>query len=641
MKSLSKMALLLVLVAGVSQAEEWKSGIEWDEPQVVNPGQSASDPPSDAIVLFDGKDMSAWEGGDTWELHDGYGVVKSTIHTKQKFGDCQLHIEFATPEKVEGTGQGRGNSGVYFMERYEVQILDSYQNQTYFDGQAASIYKQYPPLVNASRKPGEWQTYDIIFTAPRFNEDKSLKSPAYLTVIHNGVLVQNHSELKGGTFWHQPPHYQPHDLRGAIVLQYHRNPVKFRNIWVRDLLTEEGHKVGPQPHLVAFVDREIKPVMLGEGELLLGIPGEGPLTEEQIEKWVSYPSNHDPLEVNLPMGLSLGQSQIKGIKENPMTRAKIELGRQLYFDPRLSADSTISCASCHHPDTGYAANTQFGVGIRGQEGGRNSPVSYNRILSDLQFWDGRADSLEAQAVGPIANPIEMGNTHDVAVETVKKIPGYVAQFDAVFGKDSVNIDNIGKAIATFERAVVTGPSPFDYQEAYKKYEQIDEDDLQDLLENPEFARQYKAAKKGVEDHPMSESAKRGMELFFGERVNCAACHVGANLADEKYHNLGVGMDAKEPDVGRYEVTKDPKDWGAFKTPTIRNVEYSAPYMHDGSQKTLMEVVEHYNKGGTPNKNLSDKMKPLKLTEQEKKDLVAFMKACSGPFPKVEQARLPK
>jgi len=140
--------------------------------------------------------------------------------------------------------------------------------------------------------------------------------------------------------------------------------------------------------------------------------------------------------------------------------------------------------------------------------------------------------------------------------------------------------------------------------------------------------------------PMSESAKRGQALFFSERVNCSACHVGANLADEKYHNLGIGMDAKEPDLGRYVVTKVDADKGAYKTPTIRNVELSAPYMHDGSLATLMDVVEHYNKGGTPNSHLSDKVKPLKLTEQEKLDIVEFMKACTGPFPKVEQGRLP-
>ncbi len=388
---------------------------------------------------------------------------------------------------------------------------------------------------------------------------------------------------------------------------------------------------------------EPETVKLGTDELTTGIPGEGPLTKTEIDKWLANPKNHVELKPELPMGLAAGASQIKGLDKNPLTRAKIELGRQLYFDTRLSSDDTVSCASCHHPDEGYGRHTQFGIGVDGQEGGRNSPVSYNRILSDLQFWDGRAESLEAQAVGPIANPIEMGNTHEVAVATLKKIPGYVAQFKAVFGGDDpVNIDNVGKAIATFERVIVTGPSPFDYAESFQPFSRFDKDELAELKEDaPEIYARYQTLKKGVEAHPMSESAKRGKELFFSQEVNCAACHVGANLADEKYHNLGIGMDAEEPDVGRFAVTKDPKDWGAFKTPTIRNVALSAPYMHDGSLKTLRETVEHYNKGGTPNKNLSDKVKKLNLNKQQVSDIVAFMQACTGPFPKVERERLPK
>lgn len=385
-----------------------------------------------------------------------------------------------------------------------------------------------------------------------------------------------------------------------------------------------------------------KEVLLGEGDLLTGIPGEGPLKPKEIREYLSNPEVHRIIQPQLPLGLAAGALQIQGIEESPLTAAKIELGRQLYFDPRLSADSTVSCASCHHPDEGYGRQTQFGVGIGGQEGGRNSPVSYNRILSGLQFWDGRADSLEAQAVGPIANPIEMGNTHEACVKTLGEIPGYKMQFSAVFGKDGLNIDNVGKAIAAFERAIVTGPSAYDFHEEMARFNKIDEEDLQDLLEaDEEFAAKYNSIKEASAAKPMSASAIRGKDLFFSERVNCAACHVGANLADEKYHNLGVGMDAAEPDVGRYAVTKDEKDWGAFKTPTVRNVVFSAPYMHDGSLKTLMEVVEHYDKGGTPNKNLSDKMKKLNMTEQEKKDLVAFMEALTGPFPQVEQGRLPK
>lgn len=393
--------------------------------------------------------------------------------------------------------------------------------------------------------------------------------------------------------------------------------------------------------LSAAADAE--PVKLGSKRLTAGIPGKGPVTKAEIDKWLANPKNHVELKPELPMGLAAGASQIKGLDKNPLTRAKIELGRQLYFDTRLSADNTLSCSSCHDPDEGFARHTQFGVGIDGQEGGRNSPVNYNRILSDLQFWDGRAGSLEAQAVGPIANPIEMGNTHDKAVATLKKIPGYVAQFKAVFGgDDAVNIDNVGKALATFERVIVTGPSAYDYAEAFQPFTRFDKDELAELKEDsPETYARYEELKKGVEKNPLSEAAKRGKELFFSQEVNCAACHVGANLADEKYHNLGIGMDAKEPDVGRFAVTKDPKDWGAFKTPTIRNVALSAPYMHDGSLKTLADTVEHYNKGGTPNRNLSDKVKKLNLNKQQVQDIVAFMKACTGRFPKVERERLPE
>lgn len=216
-------------------AAEWKSGIVWPEPPVVDPGPPGG-PPSDAIVLFDGKDLSKWHNGENWIIKDGYAIAnKSGITTKDSFGDCQLHIEWAAPEKIEGSGQGRGNSGVYLMERYEVQILDSYNNPTYYDGQAGAIYKQQPPMVNACRKPGEWQTFDIIFTAPRFDEKGKLLRPGYVTVLHNGVVIQNHFELQGGTFWDQPPSYTPHPPKAPLHLQFHGNPVRFRNIWIREL----------------------------------------------------------------------------------------------------------------------------------------------------------------------------------------------------------------------------------------------------------------------------------------------------------------------------------------------------------------------------------------------------------------------
>ncbi len=385
-------------------------------------------------------------------------------------------------------------------------------------------------------------------------------------------------------------------------------------------------------------------VMLGDESLYAGIPGEGSLSVEEIRNWLDTPGVHEPLSITLPLGLSLGEQLIVGLEENPMTRAKIELGRQLYFDPRLSVDGTISCASCHDPKQGWAAQTQFGVGVAGQTGNRNSPVSFNRILSGPQFWDGRADTLEAQAIGPMANPIEMGNTHEVVANTVKNNEGYRLQMEAIFGEQAHTIENVGKAIATFERAVVTGPSPYDYYAALKPFlDQFPtEDDLADLKEeDAELYATYEQAKSAAEEHPMSESAIRGRDLFFSDKAGCTACHVGANFTDEKYHNIGVGMNAEEPDLGRFAVTGEEKDKGAFKTPTVRNVEFTGPYMHDGSQQTLEEVVEWYAKGGHPNAWLSEKIKKLELSDQDKQDLVAFMKSLSGPFPTVEHARLPE
>lgn len=239
--TVSRLGLLAVVTALISTCtlwaffDEYKSGIDWPIPEVVTPGEEDRLPPSDAIVLFDGTDLSQWEGGEKWIIKDGYAEVRGGgIRTKQGFGDCQLHIEWASPEKVEGKGQGRGNSGVYLMSRYEIQVLDSYQNETYPDGQAGALYKQQPPLVNACRKPGEWQTYDIIFTAPRFENGK-LKTPGYITVFHNGVLIQNHTEIQGSTAWHKPPEYTAHAEKLPISLQNHGDAVRYRNIWIREL----------------------------------------------------------------------------------------------------------------------------------------------------------------------------------------------------------------------------------------------------------------------------------------------------------------------------------------------------------------------------------------------------------------------
>ncbi|MFM9909145.1 MAG: DUF1080 domain-containing protein [Chitinophagaceae bacterium] len=212
------------------------------EPNVVTPGKTTGDAPSDAIILFDGRNFDKWQqvkGGPVkWTLDNSAMTVSSgagNIQTKEGFGDCQLHIEWRTPAEVKGDGQGRGNSGIFLMGRYELQILDNYNNKTYVNGQAASIYKQLPPLVNACRPPGEWQTYDIIFTAPRFYENGTVRSQARITVLHNGVLVQRDGVLLGGTQYIGVANYEMHKDKEPIELQDHGNPTSFRNIWIRPL----------------------------------------------------------------------------------------------------------------------------------------------------------------------------------------------------------------------------------------------------------------------------------------------------------------------------------------------------------------------------------------------------------------------
>ncbi len=226
-------------------------------PPVITPPKPATDapasPPSDAVVLFDGTDLSKWQtrirkgpnkgqlAPAGWKVENGYMEVvpeSGTIFTKQEFGDCQIHVEWCAPTPPTGTAQHRGNSGVLVMGRYEIQILDSYENKCYADGQAASVYGQYPPLVNACRPPGQWQTYDIVFEAPRF-KDGNLKRPAYVTLFHNGVLVQNHVEILGPVRHKKAPAYSPHPPTGPLQLQDHKNPVRFRNVWVRPLKGEE------------------------------------------------------------------------------------------------------------------------------------------------------------------------------------------------------------------------------------------------------------------------------------------------------------------------------------------------------------------------------------------------------------------
>ena len=307
--------------------------------------------------------------------------------------------------------------------------------------------------------------------------------------------------------------------------------------------------------------------------------------------WAADPPKSTTFKV--PLGLL----PIQFPKDNPYTPEKADLGRMLYFDTRLSADNTVSCATCHHPKFGFTDGAPVSTGIKGQKGGRSAPTVFNRAYSLAQFWDGRATTLEDQAGGPMANSIEMGNTHENVIAKLRAIPGYRAEFQKVFGTPEITMVEVSKAIATFERTVLSGNSPYD---------------------------KYKAGNKKA----LTPEQIRGLDVYFN-KAKCDQCHEGINLTANSFHNLGVGMDKPDPDTGRFVVTKNDADWGAFKTPTLREIANTAPYMHDGSLKTLEEVVDFYDKGGIKNKNLDEKMKPLNLTPQEKKDLVAFLKALSG------------
>jgi cytochrome c peroxidase len=293
----------------------------------------------------------------------------------------------------------------------------------------------------------------------------------------------------------------------------------------------------------------------------------------------------------------LGLPPLSWPRDNPYSASKVELGKLLYFDRRLSADETVSCASCHDPKMAFTDNAPVSTGIKSQHGGRSAPTVINRAYSLAQFWDGRAATLEEQAKGPIANPIEMGMTHDAAVERIRNIKGYRPLFKAAFGSDDIDIDRMAKAIASFERTVLSGNSPYD------RY-------------------------KNGDDRAMNVQQVRGMEIFF-DRAKCDRCHERSNFTLNAYSNIGVGSDKPEPDVGRYAVTHDPRDWGVFKTPTLREIEHTWPYMHDGSLKSLEEVVEYYNKGGIRNRNLDPNMKMLHMNESEKAALVSFLLALSG------------
>ena len=247
------MLFVFVLTAALS-AQDWRNGIPWKKPAVIIPGTNPGDPPSDAIILFDGKDTSAWN--KEWAVENGELVCvpgKGDITTKQKFGSVQLHIEFAVPLQPSRKSQGSGNSGVFFGP-YEVQILNSFENETYYDGMCASIYKQVPPIVNVCRKREEWQFFDIVFNRPELAVENDLVyviRPAYVTVFHNGILVVNRHELLGSTAWHKPPVYEAHESMLPVRLQDHGDAVRFRNIWIRVI---PDTNVRPEPTLPPYIE---------------------------------------------------------------------------------------------------------------------------------------------------------------------------------------------------------------------------------------------------------------------------------------------------------------------------------------------------------------------------------------------------
>ncbi len=296
--------------------------------------------------------------------------------------------------------------------------------------------------------------------------------------------------------------------------------------------------------------------------------------------------------------------------DNPLTEETIALGRRLYYDPALSVDGTISCASCHAPQFSFSDNRPVSEGVGGKLGTRHAPTVINSAYSNLQFWDGRADSLEEQAKGPMQNPVEMAHSLDGVVKRVQADPKYLELFRAAWGTDQIDIDLIAKSIASFERTVIAGDSPFD--------------------------RFY----YGHDSKAMAPGAQRGLIIFISpKKGNCAVCHsIGQDfslLCDNKFHNLGIGADTRGnlSDEGRYKVTKNEVDMGAFKTPTLRNLSNRGPYMHDGSFPSVKDALGHYIGGGNWNAHLDKEIHSLDiLTFDERDDLLEFLDALNGKLP---------
>ena len=300
----------------------------------------------------------------------------------------------------------------------------------------------------------------------------------------------------------------------------------------------------------------------------------------------------------LPELLGLEDANTFVPKENPLTAKKVELGRLLFFDKRLSKNNTIACASCHIPALAFTDGQPVSTGIHRLQGGRSAPASINRVFSKAQFWDGRAATLDDQSVGPLVSPVEHGFiNHDEMVKKLKGIEGYRRLFKDAFGGD-ITTEAVGKAIASFQRTILSGNSPADRFDV------------------------------GGDQQALAEDAQRGLALFRA-KARCTRCHSGFNFSDEKFHNLGIGWDTNTVDLGRYMETKNPEDIGAFKTPTLREISRTAPYMHDGRFATLEDVVNFYNQGGIKNPHQDNTIIPLELTADEQHDLVAFLRSLSG------------
>ncbi|MEW6237796.1 MAG: cytochrome c peroxidase [Candidatus Omnitrophota bacterium] len=313
-----------------------------------------------------------------------------------------------------------------------------------------------------------------------------------------------------------------------------------------------------------------------------------------------------PYKISVPLGLP----NITIPDDNPMTVEKIELGKMLYFDKRLSKDNTVACASCHIPKHGYAEPRATSKGIKDQIGGRNANAVVNAAYASSMFWDGRMNTLEEQAGGPVENPIEMGHDMTVVAKDLNAIPEYKKRFEAVFGQPASR-ETITKAIAAFERTILSGNSPYD------KY------------------------KKG-DANAISAEAKAGEAIFLGKGL-CATCHQPQVFSTWGFYNAGVGSDKEKMDIGRMEVTKAESDKGAFRVPHLRSIADTAPYFHDGSVEKLEDAVRFMAEGGKENSNLNPLFRALKaqkITDEEIGQLTAFLKSLSGEYPVVEEPKLP-